>query len=55
MRSTRGRTSVRTLVQSHVDVCHLDYGRLSQIGDQVAVATDVSGAVRRPAFRTPGA
>lgn len=45
MRSTLGRTPVRALVQRHVDVCHLDYGRLGQIGDQVAVA------IRRDRFR----
>ena len=45
MRSTRGRTPVRALIQSHVDVCHLDYGRLGQIGEQVAVA------IRRDRFK----
>lgn len=38
MVSTRGRTPFTEMVEHHVDVCHLDYRRLGQIGDQVAAA-----------------
>ena len=38
MVSTRGRTPFTEMVERHVDVCHLDYRRLGQIGDQVAAA-----------------
>ncbi|MDE0130977.1 MAG: hypothetical protein OXQ32_01775 [bacterium] len=38
MVSTPGTTPFTEMVDRHVDVCHLDYHRLGQIGDQVAVA-----------------
>lgn len=37
-RPSRGRTPIARQVERHVDICHLDYGRLGKIGEQVALA-----------------
>ena len=38
LRSTKGRTSVRDLVETHVDICNLDYTRLGRIAERVYIA-----------------
>lgn len=38
LRMEPGRTPVAGLAERHVDVCHLDYGRLGRIGNRVAAA-----------------